>query len=401
MAKVLAIVAEYNPFHNGHLYQINKAKEITNADYVIAIMSGNFTQRGETSIVNKWEKAKMAIKHEVDLVIELPTVFAISSAERFAEGAIRIIKELGIVTHISFGMESENIEDLKYISELLLEEPAQLSDYIKEELKKGNSYPNSRANALSIYLNTSNYNDILSSPNNILAIEYLKAIKKYKLNIEPVGIMRKAASYDDENIHNNYGSSTAIRKLIKENKIEEIKAVVPKASFDILKENVENIVADINSFEKEILYKLRIMSAEEIAQIVDVSEGLENIIKRESDNTNNIEELIDKIKTKRYTRTRIQRILINILIGITKSDYQEIENSKPYIRILGMSEKGKELFSMINSTAIIICSLKKYEKTADKPLKGLEIDKRATNIYTLAYENDSKANLDYIKAIEN
>ena len=166
MENILGIICEYNPFHNGHLYQIKKAKEISNAKYVIAVMSGNFTQRGNTSIVNKWEKAKIAIQNEVDLVIELPTIYSISSAENFADGAVKILNQIG-VKYISFGMECSTIDDLKSIADILSEEPQDFKSILKEELKNGTSYPKARELALEKYLNNEKYIEILKEPNNI------------------------------------------------------------------------------------------------------------------------------------------------------------------------------------------------------------------------------------------
>ena len=402
MQNVLAIVAEYNPLHNGHLYQIRRAKELTNSEYVIAIMSGNFTQRGDTSILNKWEKAKMAINNEVDLVVELPTIYSVSSAEKFAEGAIKIIKELGIVTHISFGMECEKIDYLEEIAELLNKEPEEFSNLLKNEIEKGISFPQARANAIVEFYNNDIYDEIIKGSNNILAIEYLKAIKKYNLNIVPVGIKRKGTNYNDYEINENFASSTAIRKMIKENNIEDIIKVIPKSSYKILEKNLKggNIVQDINCFEKEIIYKIRTTKKEDLKAIFGMTEGIENSIKEAAYNTNNLEELIDTVKTKRYTRTKIQRLLVNILLDITKDMFEEFEKIVPYIRVLGMTTNGKGLLSRINSEAKLITSLKKFEDDNKDYIKYLEIDKNATNIYTLAYTNNSKGNMDYTEKIE-
>ena len=169
---VLAIIAEYNPMHNGHVFQINEAKKIANADFVITCMGGNFTQRGNTSIVSKFEKTKMALLNGSDMVIELPTIYSVSSSENFAYGAIKILKELNFVTHISFGIEEENIQKLQDIAELLQNEPLGYCKILKEQLDLGVSYPEARAKAVSIYLNNVEYETIMQGSNNILAIEY-------------------------------------------------------------------------------------------------------------------------------------------------------------------------------------------------------------------------------------
>ena len=191
MDNVLAITCEYNPFHNGHLYHLNKAKEKANANYTIAIMSGNFVQRGNTSIVDKWTKAKMAILNGIDLVIELPCIYSISSAENFAMGAIKIINSLKIVDKISFGSETDDVTILQEFADILTDEPAEFRSLLSHELSKGSSFPKARENALLIYLgDIRKYANVLSSPNNILAIEYLKALNKINSAIIPVAVKR-------------------------------------------------------------------------------------------------------------------------------------------------------------------------------------------------------------------
>lgn len=194
MSKVLGIIAEYNPFHNGHLYHLEQSKKLTGANYTVAIISGNFTQRGSTSLVDKWSKAKSAIENGIDLVIELPVLYATSSAENFAEGSIKLLNSLKVVDYISFGAETSNIDTLSEISEILLNEPRNYKNILSRELSKGVSFPKARENALLSYLdNNQKYQNILSSPNNILGIEYLKAMKKFKSTIKPVSVPRYEA----------------------------------------------------------------------------------------------------------------------------------------------------------------------------------------------------------------
>lgn len=193
MARVLGIIAEYNPFHNGHLYQIEEAKKQTGADYVVAVISGNFTQRGNTSLVNKWVKTDMALRSGVDIVIELPTVYSISSAENFAEGAIKILDSLKIVDTLCFGTETADFAALNNIANVLYNEPKEYVSLLNHELGKGVSYPKARESALMMYLNDiKRYANILSGSNNILAIEYLKALKKLKSSMRPFSVQRKS-----------------------------------------------------------------------------------------------------------------------------------------------------------------------------------------------------------------
>ena len=412
MSKVVGIIAEYNPFHNGHSYHIQNTKAQTGADFVVAVMTGNFTQRGNTSVINKWEKTKMALNGDADLVIELPTIYSISSAENFASGAVKILNELGIVDTISFGMEADDVSTLNNIANVLVNEPPEYRAILEHELGKGNSFPKARENALMMYLNDiKRYANVVKGSNNILAIEYLKALKKQKSSIVPFGVKREKVYYNSTKIIDEYASATGIRNLLLHNQLEEVRKVVPAKSYSILLNNLRQgtYVLDIIAYNDEIIYKLRSMTVKQIANLPDVSEGLEYLIKDVSNKTNNLIELINGIKSKRYTQTRIQRILLYALLGITKKDMEMSKKITPYIRVLGCSEKGKILLSQINSKAKVITSLKKYEVSnknkrfcigKQKALnRMLEIDKLATDIYTLGYKKDSKAGLDYTKGL--
>ena len=395
MGKRIGIIAEYNPFHNGHLYQIQKAKELTGADTVIAVMSGNFTQRGETSLINKFEKAKIALQNEVDMVIELPTIYSISSAENFALGGIKILNEIGNIDYLVFGIEEENLEKLQAIADVLVNEDDEFKRNIKEELDKGNSYPKAREIALKKVLSSENVENIMQKPNNILAIEYLKALKTTNSKIKPIAVKRKNTMHNDENINENYASGTYIRKLFIENNFDEISKVVPKYTYERLLElkNQGTYVSSINDFSDIVIYKIRTMTKEEISQIADVNEGLENIIKLASTTCKTIDEIIDKVSTKRYTKTRISRILTYILLDITKSEIEQSKNANPYIRVLGINKKFEGILKTINNDKLIT-SLKKFEENNGEN-QLLNIDKKATEIYTIKYPKSVQANLDY------
>ncbi|MCI8641118.1 MAG: nucleotidyltransferase [Clostridia bacterium] len=406
LKKVLGIIAEYNPFHNGHLYHLENSKKATNCDYSVAIISGNFTQRGSTSIVDKWEKTKMALSNGIDLVLELPTLYSISSAENFADGSIKILNSLGIIDFLSFGSETSDINLLNNIADILYNEPNTYKKALIEELKKGFSFPKARENALLNYLNNKNYSNILSSPNNILGIEYLKSLKKHKSKIQPIYISRHKAHYNSTDIYNNIASATAIRKLLKNKDFNKIKNLLPNSTYSILMENINNkhIIGDLDIFEKEILYTLRKMSIEEIAKLPDVSEGLEFTIKNAANSCNNIYDLLNTIKSKRYTQSRIQRVLLYSLLGITKNDIKISKDIIPYVRILGFNNYGRKLISEIyrkNPDINIITSVKRFVDTNTN--KDLELllkkDIFSTNIYTLGFEGSSLSNLDFTNNI--
>ena len=406
MGNVVGIIAEYNPFHNGHLYHLLQSKDIAQADSVVAIISGNFTQRGDTSIVDKWTKAYMAICGGCDLVLELPTVYSISSAENFASGAIKILDSLKVVNSISFGAEADDLATLNNIANVLYTEPKGYTNILTHELQKGLSYPAARENAILMYLNDiKRYANILNSPNNILAIEYLKALKTQKSNMTPIMIKRKKVYYNDERIVDDFASATAIRKLIKRREFDELRKVVPRSTYKLLSRPIRdgNIVISLSNFEKEIIYTLRKMSVKDIANLPDVSEGLENLIKSSADNCNDLSRLIVNIKSKRYTQTRIQRILLYALLEIDKKLMEESKKIVPYARVLGFTNKGKELISEINRRnpkIHMITSVKKYIEKNNKPsnrilMQMLQKDILATDIYTLGFDFESKANLDF------
>ena len=407
--RVLGIIAEYNPFHNGHMYHLQKAKEQSGAQYCICVMSGNFVQRGNTSIVNKWKKAEMALLNGVDLVIELPTIYSVASAEGFSLGAIKLLNNLKIVDAISFGTETSDFAALNNISSIVNEEPMKYKSILNSELKKGLSFPKARENALMLYLNDNKrYDNILNTPNNILAIEYLKALKKIKSTIQPIPIKREKVYYNDNVIVDEFASATAIRKLLKNEEFSEIRKVVPKSTYQILKKETElgNVVLDLSRYEKEIIYNLRRMTVSEIAELPDVNEGLEHSLKNAANYSNDITNLINIVKTKRYTVTRIQRILICALLGITKRDVGMAKKAEPYIRVLGFNENGKELISRINKQnpkATVITSVKKFQdknnnnKNSKIYKRLLDIDIFSTNVYTMACKSESLANLDYTK----
>ena len=407
MSKVLGIIAEYNPFHNGHLFHLNESKKLTGSSYTVAIMSGNFAQRGNTSIIDKWSKAKSAIECGVDLVVELPVLYSTSSAENFAEGAIKILDSLKVVDYLSFGAETADINLLNNIATVLNEEPKEYKSLLSEELKKGLSYPKARENALMIYLNDiKKYSNVLSSPNNILGIEYIKALKKYNSIIQPIAMPRHESGHNDLNYHGNIASSTAIRNITQNNGFDILRKLMPEPSYTNLIKNIKvgHVVPDLSVFEKEIIFNLRKMSIYDISQLPDVSEGLEFAIKNAANSCNSLVELLNIIKSKRYTQTRIQRILLYSLLGITKKDMEISKKTLPYVRVLGFNSNGKNLISEIyrcNPKINIITSVKKFlDNNSNKNLRRiLDIDIFSTNVFTIGFEYDSLNNLDFTNGI--
>lgn len=391
---VVGLITEYNPFHNGHKYHLEKSKETSGASCSIAVMGGNFLQRGEPALLDKWTRAEIAIREGVDLVIELPTIFSCNSAEFFAFGGISLLDSLGVVDSFCFGSELGELDDLQLISNLLTNEPLEFKNLLKSHLDKGLTFPLARQMAMKQYLGN-NLSDInaLSSPNNILGIEYLKALKLLKSKIIPLTIKRIAAEYNSTEINGEICSATAIRKFLEENhnSLEYLKNVVPSNSHKIISSSIEKgkgpvFVSDI---EQIIFYKLRTIPMSELKKIHDISEGLENRLKSGGLLSATYNGLIQFLKTKRYTQTRLQRTLLKTIIGITNDDIVSLSGkiAPQYIRVLGFNDKGASLLKQIKrkSELPIITNLKRYRPQNNIANRMIEIDKIATDIYTLLY----------------
>ncbi len=385
--KVLSIVSEYNPLHNGHIYHLEESVKLIKPDIKVAIISGNFVQRGEPAILNKWKRVELALKAGFDLIVELPCVYAISSAENFADGAMKIANAIGS-SYISFGSECGNLDKLNTLSRLIIDNEDTYISLVKEKISEGFSYP--KAQELSIdELFGDDFKNLCKS-NNILGLEYLKSLNRLGSSIIPITIERK---------NSNLLSSSDIRKLIRDNNFSNICNVVPDFVFDFLKK--EDLILSLKSFEKELFYILRTCDLEYLKNIPDVPDNMITNLKRVASNSNSLESLISDLKNKSITQARIQRILLYILMGITKKDINTSKNVTPYIRILGMNNVGKTLLPVISKSCNVITSVKDFEtKCNDGDLLNLlDIDKRATDIYTLAYSSFSKANLDYTTKI--
>lgn len=392
---VLGIIAEYNPMHNGHIYHIEEAKKITKADYVICVMSGSFTQQGNIAVIDKFKRAEIAIQNGVDLVIELPTIYATSSSEDFAKGAVNILNALGIVTHIAFGSECKDVSILKNISQKIIQNGEYINKKTSENMKLGISAPKARDTIFKEILSHEEYLEV-AKPNNILGIEYITNLLRLKSKIKPVCIPRASSSHLDEKTDNSsiFASSTAIRNELTLNKncLENIQNFVPFSTLDILKNSNIKLNED---FFLLLKYKILILGKDGLKNIKEISEGLENRIISCIKNCNSYEDYIQKLKCKRYTLGRIKRICINILLGIRKDiDYADVY----YARILKISNKSVNLLSLLQNSSIdIITSLNENKlNNLDKKVSDfLNLDILTTNIR----EIDSNINLDYTNNI--
>ena len=328
----IGIICEYNPFHNGHLYHINKIKEMFPDSTLILVMSGNFTQRGDASIINKWDKTEIALKNNIDLVIELPFKFTCQSADTFAYGAVNILNHLNI-DYLVFGSETNDINLFKKIADVQLSSEYNLK--VKQLSKVGSNY----ATNLSIALEDFGFKDI-KNPNDILAISYIRELKKINSKIKCISIKREN-NYNSKELTDSITSASSIRENIKNT---DIKKYVPKNVYPYLK----NKLYFIEDYYPLLNYK--ILSEDHLDKYALVDEGIDNKIKKVIFESNSYEELIMNIKSKRYTYTKIKRILLCILVGFEKKDFNKEVN---YIRVLGFNKKGKKYLNTIKKEMTI------------------------------------------------
>lgn len=389
---ITGVVAEYNPFHNGHRYHLEKSKEITKSDFCIVAMSGNYVQRGEPAILDKWIRTEIALKNGADIVIEIPSLYSSSSAEIFASNAIYMLHSTNIVNSICFGTESDSIENITDFADILYSEPVEYQQILKSELSKGIVFPKARENALKIY--TGKNSDILKSPNNILAIEYIKAIKRLKSDIVPYCIKRIVSQYYSKDIHDSIASATAVREAIKYKNYSDIKNAIPENCYDIFFESIYSGKAPIflDNLSEILNYILRVTDLKKISAILDMTEGIENRISNISQSNFKISDIVSKVKTKRYTYTKIQRAILHLILNLKKSDL-ELHPQVPYLKILGFNKNCEFLLSELTKKASIpvITNLKNAQKKlSNLDLEFLKREAMMTDIYFLASPNLDK-----------
>lgn len=373
----IAVICEFNPFHNGHKYLLQTAKKITN-EPIIAIMSGSFTQRGEIAITDKFTRAKTALQNGADLVVELPTVYAISNAQRFAWAGTAIAKAFPSVTTLAFGCENDNIKNLVDAADAINND--EVKSLLKDYMKSGDYYPRALEKAVRKTMGD-NIADILNTPNNILAVEYLRGLKNSK--IQPLPIMRKGVAHDSNISTDTIASASYIRELIRNNK-----------NADSFLPYIPDKITYPEKLDIALMYKLRNMTTEELGKLPDISEGLENRIYSAIKSCNSVKEIIESVKTKRYTQARIRRILCSALLGIT----EKMQNTPiEYVRILGFSSVGSNLLKDCN--LYVVTSVSNGLKLSHNTKKLLSKDILATDIAALAYESPLKCGTDFTTPI--
>lgn len=402
---LLGLIVEYNPFHNGHKYHLEKSKEITNATHTVAIMSGSFLQRGEPALFDKYTRAEMAVKNGVDLVIELPTLYACQSAEIFSHGAVATLNSLNCVNSLCFGSEEGNIDILQTISEILVKEPSDFKTTLKNFLDEGIVFPVARNKALYEYIKNNHLlelsedelQQVLNSSNNILGIEYIKSLIKLNSSIKPYTITRIASKYNSTDIESNICSATAIRNSLKDNTdLKLIENVVPLHTFNEINHKINTNFNPV--FDYMFYYLLSstiIRDVDNLTKYFEVNEGIENKIYSNVFTSKNLEELINSTKSKRYTMTKIKRTLNNILLGINRDDVIKVKDLDrvPYIRILAFNNKGREIIKKIKTSSDIEI-ITKFSKIShvDDPIFDtlIKYDLKSSNMYNLIYYKNNR-----------
>lgn len=355
--KTVGIIAEYNPFHNGHLYHLQAAKEKTGADYVVVVMSGNFLQRGVPALIDKYARSRMALLNGADLVIELPVCYATGSAEYFASGAVALLDKLHVVDYLSFGCETEDDTLLGRAAAILADEPEEVSNRIRSALKEGLTYPAARSQALTACLDSPELACVLEQPNNILALEYRKALYNRNSSIIPISVKRISAGYHDRAIDQPICSATAIRETLHSGGApDDFRDQVPESVFEILEQEYKTTCPIYeDDFSSMLKYKLLLRGQPPISEYQDISGDLSSRIQKELNHYKSFSSFADHIKTRQLTYTRVCRSLLHILLEIRSDDVADwVHNGYiGYAKVLGLRRSARDLLSAIKDRSEI------------------------------------------------
>lgn len=391
--KTVGLVVEYNPLHNGHKYHFEAAKEKTGAEACVIVMSGNFLQRGEPALLHKRARAEMALRLGIDLVIELPLVFATSNAEMFAHGAISLLDRLGVVDAICFGSESGDIDWMHTLAKHLAIEPESFKQILKDKLSQGNSYPIAYAQAATQYMQSLGYSETpLDQPNNILGFNYLLALERLKSRMQATTIERQKAGYHQKTITDQQiASATALRKLLFEDQkdLSELSAFVPDSTSLVMKREFQSGTGPVswNNYTHPLFHRLLQLTPEKLAEYHEIEEGMEYRLLASAKKSRSIHELLTTAKNRRITWNRLQRMLLSVLLDLKKSDVRgfQLREGVPYARILGFSDKGQSLLREAKKKATI--PLITRAKDGLHPM--LDLDLRASMVYQLGQSGHS------------
>lgn len=377
--RIVGIIAEYNPFHNGHLYHLEECKRQAQADAAVIIMSGNFTQRGEPAVLNKWVRSRLAVDSGADLVLELPFAYSVSSAEYFAKGGVGILSGLGCITHLGFGAEKGELEELQAIGRILAEEPEAYRTKLKAALSQGHSYAKARELALEMCMGFCK-KELVLTPNNILAVEYMKQLILQGDNITPIMIKRRGAGYFEQKPQGDIASATAIRSHIS--KVDRKKYIPLSVEKEMEKQ------PDLSGYFTLVRSALLRSNREELASLLSVSEGLENRLKAHIRKADSLDELVECVKSKRYPETRIRRILCQAVMNLTPFE------DCFYARVLAAGKMGTKLLKEIKKTAEIPI-ITNINKEPELP-SIMKYDILASDLYNLLAGADLYKNSDYV-----
>ncbi|MCZ8520102.1 MULTISPECIES: nucleotidyltransferase [Paenibacillus] len=406
--RTVGLIVEYNPLHNGHSYHYQQSMKVSGAEAAVCIMSGHFLQRGEPALASKWARAEMALAMGADLVLELPAAFAVQPAEWFGYGAVSALEATGVVDTLCFGSESGELGWLDQAAGLLAAEPPQLHEELRLGLKAGLPYPAAYSRAVAALVPGASPEE-LAKPNNTLGLHYLIALHRLQSGIRPLTIPRTKAEYRQEEITDRrIASATALRKLLFEGgDLTAIAPYVPASTLTILQREYAAGRAPLGweRFARPLLLKLATFGPQGLAACHEVTEGLEHRILRvlseglPSAPEGMVSSLLDQLKTKRYTRTKLQRMLLHILLGHSKAALapEVLRQGVPYLRVLGFGPKGQALLKRMKKTAKVPVLTKVPSENAP-PL--LELDLRATSAYALGYDHPSSREMfrDYYEA---
>ncbi len=384
--KICAIICEYNPMHTGHKYLIEKAKEKTNASYMIGLMSGNFSQRSKPTILDKYTRAEIACKNGIDLMLNLPTIFCVNNAEIFALSSIKILNNLG-VNFLAFGVETLSENSFFELANFLNKEPKVFKKLLKQNLKKGENYNQTLIKSLIQFKQNfsqilqQNLEDILTKPNNVLALEYIKSLLKTKSKIKPI-LIKRVDNYNENFVIQNFASSTKIREDLYNKNYSNCINFLPQNSAEYFK----NINLNLDLFNNLILYEIKTKNLSYLKQIYSVNEGLENKLKNEAEKTTNFDEFYKNINSKRYKQNKINAVLLNSLLGITNNLVKKIYTIKSniYVKTLAINKQNSDILSKINLKYVIVrkndINKIKYDNYNKKVF---EIENKANAIYNL------------------
>ena len=388
--RVVGIIAEYNPLHNGHIYHMEESKKQAGSEFCVVAMSGNFVQRGEPACTDKFTRAEWAVMGGADLVVEIPTVFAVSSAEHFAEGAVKTLAATGVVTDLAFGVETDDLNALYHLADILDREPAGFGVYLTYHLKQGKSFPRAQYDALADFGVPENELAILQQPNNILAVEYLKSIRRFAPELRPLPIQRIGNKYNSNVLTGRLSSATAIREALLGGD-EAVYDTMPMSVAAAMRFDSQFPVT-FDRFTSMLLYRLRTMTLEELAALPDVSEGFEQVLYRAARQATDLNSLLELIKSKRYTLARCKRILVSALLHIPKgfSGTLGAKREDLYLHVLGMKRIGRGLLSAMASKAEapVILRNADLQNCSELARASLAIDALSTDLYAYALGRD-------------